>query len=302
QEIRGRRAARDPRPAHSERSAAGAQREIRVRRAARDPRPAHSERSAIMFASWPKPFVNGVGCPSRSGGDIKYVRSRDGRSFGDPSFIYAQSAEGGIPKVIANKPLWHNGSAALPFWREHPGVADCKVAPYAMELSGTLLSQDDGKQWFVGGDAWSPKLKGTRLLEGALVELPGEASEGPRLMQLFRSTGGKIWRAVSADGGRTWAKPRETSLPNPNSKVHATRAALRDMTSAGGAEGHDGRTRAEDMTRAQAALLGYGSEVVLWDMTGAGGDGDMTGAGGCWGLWRVRVVLWDMTGRGWLRT
>ena len=157
------------------------------------------------------------------GGDIKMVHSADGRTWSAPAVVYGHEREGGIPKVVANRPVALAAGPAgrrllLPFWREHPGpTAACPIAAAAPQLSGTLLSDDGGASWRPGGDVLLPKHSRTLLLEGAIVPL-GAAGEA---MQFFRSTTGAVYTAVTSDGGETWSEAARTDLPNPNSKLHA---------------------------------------------------------------------------------
>jgi len=46
-------------------------------------------------------------------------------------------------------------------------------------------------------------------------------SGGERLLALGRTAQGRIFRAISDDGGKTWGKMELTSLPNPNSGIDA---------------------------------------------------------------------------------
>ena len=191
------------------------------------------------------------------GGDIKLVRSVDGVEWSEPILLQAQTADGRLPKVIANKPIQMRagGAFVLPMWREHPGPGatcldnapgiDKKTAVpskfglvprypgtkrvqkmfAANTFSATLLSHN-AENWEISGDIYynndnPPKThplleRGGLLLEGTIVEL----SNG-KLMQFFRSTVGYIFMSTSTDSGRSWSMPMPTTLPNPNSKIHA---------------------------------------------------------------------------------
>ncbi|KAK3274877.1 hypothetical protein CYMTET_16966 [Cymbomonas tetramitiformis] len=162
------------------------------------------------------------------GGTIKMVRSRDGVNWGTPKVVLSQDAEGGVPKVIANKPvLLESGMLLLPFWREDPSPISrtCKLAKACAKcviehgapvgISGTLLSTDGGRKWTVGGNIKAPK--GALLLEGTAVQLPNS-----RVLQFFRSTVGNVFVASSDTDGDTWTPAVAIeALPNPSSKVSA---------------------------------------------------------------------------------
>ena len=62
------------------------------------------------------------------------------------------------------------------------------------------------------------------LLEGTVAE----TSNGS-ILQLFRSGSKFLWKTVSHDGGRTWAEPMATTIPNPNAKVNLLRLTNRTM-------------------------------------------------------------------------
>lgn len=81
-------------------------------------------------------------------------------------------------------------------------------------------SGDQGMTWTRSEDfAFDPAaLRGRGAIQPTLWEsAPGQAHA------LMRTTGGKVWRADSEDGGRTWGPMRETSLPNNNSGVDVLR-------------------------------------------------------------------------------
>lgn len=183
-------------------------------------------------------------------GDVKCISSLDaGETWSQhPQTVYTHEADGGVPKVLANKLIVvdndndDNEEWILPFWREpvdswieyqhyHPlqenqqGRAPrAPVAPKGLAAeesregsAGVLVSRDAGETWEAFGRLRDNK---TWLIENTLCEVV----EGLRssLVMLFRTGAGRIYRSTSADRGRTWTPATPTTLPNPNSKVGMT--------------------------------------------------------------------------------
>jgi len=158
------------------------------------------------------------------GGDIKVVTSYDaGASWIDPRMVYPQTADGGIPKVIANRiHVIERAEGAkrliLPFWRERARGAelteDCPtLTGGGHETSGVLISDDLGQSWVPAGRIADPKGQ-TWLIEGTVAS----AGSGELLM-LLRSTTDVVWASRSLDEGLSWSVPEPLHLPNPNSKL-----------------------------------------------------------------------------------
>lgn len=148
-----------------------------------------------------------------------------------------------MPQVTANPPvLWRDpkvegrSTLLLPIWRELPRKSACMFQSNSSDSAAVLHStrwaecrDDDAEEsckcshvhgqaacsykWAVGGTL---KHHRTWLIESSIVTF----SDG-LLLQLFRTTIGKVYRSLSHDGGIHWTAPEATSLPNPNSKVHA---------------------------------------------------------------------------------
>ena len=159
------------------------------------------------------------------GGDLLYVASDDsGATWSSPQLMLPYDAEGGIPKVVANKmAVLGSGAWVLPFWRE-PGKTCPKLRSEVKDpkdivkgSAGVLISGDQGLTWSVKGNLTSP---GTWLIENTVLEL-GTRS----LLQHFRTRKGVAYASVSVDGGETWSTPQRTSIPNPNSKMHTIRGS-----------------------------------------------------------------------------
>mmetsp|Transcript_32127 Transcript_32127/g.57521 ORF Transcript_32127/g.57521 Transcript_32127/m.57521 type:complete len:370 (+) Transcript_32127:85-1194(+) len=158
------------------------------------------------------------------GGDIKVVSSFDaGKTWGESQVVYPQAADGGIPKVIANRAhvLRRSGDSTrllLPFWRERArGAEETQDCPTLTggghETSGVLISDDLGLTWVPAGRIADPMGR-TWLIEGTLAD----AGNGELLM-LLRSTTDVVWASRSRDEGASWTVPQPLRVPNPNSKA-----------------------------------------------------------------------------------
>jgi predicted neuraminidase len=158
------------------------------------------------------------------GGDVVYKVSDDnGRTWSSSQVILSYNAEDGMPKVIANTLTeLESGSWILPFWRE-PGKTCPQVKAEVKDekmlrkgSAGIIRSDDQGLTWQVYGNLTKP---GTWLIENTIVE----RKEKKDLVQHFRTKTGYAYVSTSSDGGKTWSEAMETSLPNPNSKMHTLR-------------------------------------------------------------------------------
>lgn len=161
------------------------------------------------------------GWPQRwaPGGDIRLATSKDGFRWSKRVAVLSQQIGGNVPKVIANPAVaLRSGALLLPYWEEVPRLTEeeegCPL-PGAEPNAGALVSGDGGRTWepsagLQDDDTW--------LIEGTAAEL----NDG-RVLMLFRTSVGKIYRSVSNDGGNTWSKAVSTGMPNPNSKFHLLR-------------------------------------------------------------------------------
>jgi hypothetical protein len=132
----------------------------------------------------------------------------------------------------------------------------CAATPWSEPNAGALVSSDGGRTWepsagLQDDDTW--------LIEGTAAEL----NDG-RVLHLFRTSVGTIYKSVSSDGGNTWSKAVSSGLPNPNSKFHLMR--LSDGTLAL-AYNHHNRAR----TNLFVALSGDGGDT--WHLVGRAEDG-----------------------------
>ena len=177
------------------------------------------------------------------GGDIKYIKS-----IGDPAdnkwtkavTILSQEEGGGIPKVIANSliVMKKTGHWVLPYWREQQNAIeegtctrkqefkgssgpDCRwnkrsrCMTGAQPFSGVLVSENRGKTWQPRGQITQSN---TSLIEGSIAEL----NDG-RIIQVFRTRVGCLYKSYSGDEGKSWTEPEPMPVPNPNSKVFLMR-------------------------------------------------------------------------------
>jgi predicted neuraminidase len=134
------------------------------------------------------------------------ITGDDGKTWTAPAYLPA-----GLLGPIKNKPIrLANGDI----------VAGSSVESYQSWTGWVERSSDDGQTWTKHGPIAIPG-EPFGLIQPTLVEL------APDRLRLFaRTRQGFIYRADSADGGRTWSAARPTSLPNPNSGIDGVR--LRD--------------------------------------------------------------------------
>lgn len=94
-----------------------------------------------------------------------------------------QAADGGIPKVTANKIVeLSSGVWLLPFWREKALVAaspECVDEVRGKQSAGVLRSTDRGRSWEAAGELTADH---TWLIENAVAESPEVGS--PHLLSL----------------------------------------------------------------------------------------------------------------------
>ena len=195
------------------------------------------------------------GCPGgpmrwAPGGSIMHTKTSLTPSFtlselawSKPNLVYALEADGGIPKVTANKPIAFTTDKSttkrrwvLPFWRERALLDNrnthCKAHMRGKQSAGVLISDDNGQSWTPHGVITLPT---TWLIENAVASLGDD-----RLLMVFRSRAGHVYGARSDDAGITWggATPLRASradvsrgapalIPNPNAKIDMIR--INDM-------------------------------------------------------------------------
>jgi len=149
------------------------------------------------------------GNASYPGGDIKVtVSSDEGKTWGAPRTLLTFEDRRNISKVTANKlAITTNGTWLLPFWQEGHTTAD--VGP---SCAGVLRSTDRGLTWSAAGCLQSKEAGW--LIENSLAQL-----EDGRLLMVFRTKCGKMFRSYSSDEGLTWSTATATKLDNPNAKI-----------------------------------------------------------------------------------
>ena len=127
------------------------------------------------------------------------VHSTDGgRTWSAPSELVAGDGSGGRGPV-KNKPLYtSDGRVLAPASTECGGVWRCFVDEF------------DGENWIKREISVENEHVG--VIQPALWECPAG-----HIHALMRSNQGRVYRADSADGGRTWCACYSTDLPNNNS-------------------------------------------------------------------------------------
>ncbi|KAK9797082.1 hypothetical protein WJX73_005306, partial [Symbiochloris irregularis] len=147
------------------------------------------------------------------GGDLFVQTSGDsGITWSDPKMLLSYDTEGGIAKMVSNKPaVSPEGHWLLPFWREMGGN-NCTHSPGMHGKPGLLISSDQGQTWNVVNSSSLSPGQSTWLIEPAIA---GTVSGW---LQVFRTTTGSLYQSQSADG-LSWSNATESMLPNPNSKV-----------------------------------------------------------------------------------
>ena len=92
--------------------------------------------------------------------------------------------------------------------------------------AAVTISRDDGDSWELGGPV--PLDHRDFHGEGIIQPTLWESSPG-RVHMLLRSTAGRIYRADSANGGRSWCEAYATELDNNNSGIDLVQLADRRL-------------------------------------------------------------------------
>jgi len=140
----------------------------------------------------------------------RVITSRDGGlSWSDPREF--GSIDGFPAGPVKDKPIvLSDGTWLAPTSRETETEWDAAVT----------ISRDDGSRWDLGG----PVHLAHAGFEGKGVIQPTLWESAPdRVHMLLRSTAGRIYRADSPDGGRTWSSAYATDLYNNNSGIDLAR-------------------------------------------------------------------------------
>lgn len=135
-----------------------------------------------------------------------YRTSADGgRTWSPVTYLPA-----GLLGPIKNKPLLLSSGELL---------CGTSVESYRAWACWVEISTDGGQTWTKHGPITVP---GENY--GVIQPTLWEAAPG-RIVMLTRATQriGRVCRATSEDGGRTWAPAQPTTLPNPNSGLDAVR-------------------------------------------------------------------------------
>jgi predicted neuraminidase len=135
-----------------------------------------------------------------------WMQSKDGKTWTDPKELVAGD-EGGRGPVKNKAIILRDGTWLAPASTEHEGW-NCFAD----------RSTDDGKTWKRSKD-WGidhDKMEG----KGAIQPTLWESAPG-KVHALVRTTAGRVWRADSENGGKTWTDLYVTNLPNNNSGLDA---------------------------------------------------------------------------------
>ena len=68
-------------------------------------------------------------------------------------------------------------------------------------------------------EAAVPKTNTTWMIENAIARYSSPQNGSDMHVQLFRTRTGTTLQSWSADDGKTWSYPQNSTLPNPNSRV-----------------------------------------------------------------------------------
>eukprot|EP00240_Pyramimonas_obovata_P002460 CAMPEP_0118927538 /NCGR_PEP_ID=MMETSP1169-20130426/4979_1 /TAXON_ID=36882 /ORGANISM="Pyramimonas obovata, Strain CCMP722" /LENGTH=777 /DNA_ID=CAMNT_0006869307 /DNA_START=190 /DNA_END=2524 /DNA_ORIENTATION=+ len=156
------------------------------------------------------------------GGHIKAMLRYPDGTWGEPRVLYDMSMDAGIPKVVANKlSVLSSGEWVLPFWRQR----SYQVCETNKEFNsvGVLISRNEGATWAAHG-ALHLRYQSHWVIEGTVMEMSNRT-----LLMLLRSSEGFIYHSLSANRGRTWSALQQTSIMNPDSKIHGIRLSSGEM-------------------------------------------------------------------------
>lgn len=181
-----------------------------------------------------------------AGGDVYYVKSRDGGQTLDPSGPQLAFKFQDAPLVLTgNLVVARRGKQevwALPCNQEVTQSTCLRPGEAARAYSGpgVLVSRDQGKTWNftvslrrdfeANTAAGRPRVRqanttqakaGFGIRDGALVS--ADQSGSSQMLQLFRSARGRVYAGKSSDYGGHWKEPEVADLPNPNAKIAALR-------------------------------------------------------------------------------
>lgn len=131
---------------------------------------------------------------------IAHATSSDGgRTWGAAQIVHERKG-----LMTKGRPLLVGGRSILPVYDE------------AMWCSHVLVRDE-------GGDGW--RLHGDTTARGTTIQPVVVPLANGRLAMYSRTTRGRIHRALSVDGGRSWTASQPTDLPNPNSGIEVLKTA-----------------------------------------------------------------------------
>jgi hypothetical protein len=152
------------------------------------------------------------------------LRSRDsGHTWGAPEPLHDRAG------VVTRRGrvILDNGDWLFPQHYLRPPDVPAEV----LHFPDALREAQDVTHWIWGVNVLISSDRGHTFLPSGFVEPPVRMNE-PHAIQLRDGTvamlcradrDGFLWRTESHDGGRTWADPRRTEIPNPSSKISLLR-------------------------------------------------------------------------------
>ncbi|MCZ2157356.1 MAG: exo-alpha-sialidase [Bryobacterales bacterium] len=157
-----------------------------------------------------------VGSDERAWVGAYRISRDDGQTWGPIVYLPA-----GLLGPVRTKPIYLSNGALLAGSSVEAGMlrGDRKEQPYWAYTAWMEMSHDDGDTWTRYGPILYP---GTNY--SLIQPTEWEATPG-HIVALFRSTEdiGKIAKATSNDGGKTWSAASATNLPNPDSGIDAVK-------------------------------------------------------------------------------
>jgi hypothetical protein len=171
-------------------------------------------------------LIYGEGAPHRSGGSSYSKLSTDGgRSFSaNRSVVVTEALWGGVVKasmdqirVSPNGKTWLLVFSSLKYG-QLGAHSDQQAVDPGLAATGVLSSTDRGTSWSVLPGIITDIANVSHFQEPTL-----EFCSATRLLILFRTTVGSIYKATSTDRGVSWSASVPSTLPNPNSRVNLLR-------------------------------------------------------------------------------
>lgn len=150
-------------------------------------------------------------------GDILHTRMDDihGTNATTQKVECLDRYTGAINSLLQTK----SGRIVVPF----STLVRSETGDYSYFVSSTIYSDDEGATWQASNDV-AVKDGETYLESGAIEPIVLELANGSILM-LIRTTLGRFFYALSADGGATWSEAKRTAFRSSNSPTSLLRLA-----------------------------------------------------------------------------